>query len=51
MKEWTVIHTNDAVHYKKTVIKGKTYTEALVNFELAYPGEIACDIKEKEKKL
>ena len=50
MSKWVVIHTSDAVNYKETVVEGKSYTDALVNFELAYPGEIACDIKEKEKK-
>ena len=47
MKKWMVTHTPDAVNYKETEIEGTSYTDALVNFEIAYPGEIICEIKEK----
>lgn len=47
MKKWIVTHTHDAVNYKKTEIEGTSYTDAYVNFEIAYPNEIICDIKEK----
>jgi hypothetical protein len=34
------------VNYKETVIEGTSYTDAFVNFEIAYPGETVCEIKE-----
>lgn len=46
MKKWIVTHTHNAVHYNETVIEGKTYTDAFVNFVLAYPNEIVCELKE-----
>ena len=46
MKKWIVTHTHDAVNYKETEIEGKSYTDAFVNFVLAYPEEIVCEVKE-----
>lgn len=47
MKKWIVTHTPDAVNYKETEIDGKSYTDAFVNFQIAYPGETVCEIKER----
>ena len=47
MKKWIVTHTNDGVSLKNTEIEGTSYTDAFVNFEIAYPGEIVCEIKEQ----
>lgn len=46
MKKWIVTHTPDAVNYKETEIEGNSYTDAFVNFQIAYPGETVCEIKE-----
>lgn len=48
VSKWIVTHTHDAVNYKETVIEGTSYTDAFVNFEIAYPGETVCEIKEKK---
>ena len=46
MKKWIVTHTHDAVVYKNTEIKGTSYTDAFVNFMVAYPNETVCKVKE-----
>jgi hypothetical protein len=48
MKNWTVTHTNDKVTFKDTDIEGTSYTDAYVNFMCKHPGEMICDLKEKE---
>ena len=48
MKKWIVTHTPDAENYKETEVEGTSYTDAFVNFEVKYPGEIVCAIKTKE---
>lgn len=42
---WIVTHTHDGANYKETEIEGKSYTDAFVNFQIAYPGETVCEIK------
>lgn len=48
MKNWIVTYTSDKETFKTTEIKGKSYTDAFVNFMIAYPGDIVCEIKTKE---
>lgn len=46
MKKWIVTHTGDKETFKTSEMEGTSYTDALVNFMSAYPGEIVCEIKE-----
>lgn len=48
MKRWIATHTHDCENYETKEIEAPTYTEAVVTFELKYPSEIICDLKEKE---
>lgn len=48
MKEWIITHTNDCEHFNTTVIKDVNAVEAAVTFQVKYPNEIICDLKEKE---
>ncbi len=46
MKKWTATHTHDGVTFDTKVIEADTYTDAVINFELAYPEENICDLEE-----
>ena len=46
MKRWTATHTRDGVNFDTKTIEADTYTNALINFELAYPEETICDLEE-----
>jgi hypothetical protein len=46
MKKWIVKYTSDKETFKTTEIHGTSYTDAFVNFMVAYPGGIVCEIKE-----
>lgn len=48
MKKWIATHTNDCVNFDTKEIEAKTYVDAIVTFEVKYPNEIICDLKEKE---
>ena len=48
MKDWIATHTRDSVNFETKDIKAANYVEAIVTFELNYPNEIICDLKEKE---
>ncbi len=48
MKKWIVTHTNDGKNFREDEVNGISYTDAFVNFEIAYPGETVCEIKEKK---
>ena len=48
MKKWLVKHTSDKETFNTTEIEGTSYTDAYVNFTIKHPGEIICELTEKE---
>ena len=46
MKKWNVKHTRDGVNFDEKTVEGRSYTEAYVKFEVAYPDEFIDEITE-----
>ena len=46
MKKWIVRHSTDGVNFSEKTVEGKSYTEAYVKFEVAYPDEFIDEIIE-----